>query len=246
MVFGIIGYGRFGRLWADTLAQFGIVHVYDPMIHHTKHDHVMMTDLDTVCQVDILFILVPISRFERVCNDIVDRLSSHTMVVDACSVKVYPVEIMSRVLPPDQILIATHPLFGPDSVARDGLVGQHIMVYPVRAKQEQYDVIEQLFDAMQLQIIHATPDEHDRQMARSQALVHFLGRGLHALDLEEQVLSTPDYTSLLHIDGLVNNDTWELFYDMQMYNPYASYMRSGLLETLQRLDKEISKRRDER
>ena len=29
MTFGIIGHGRFGKLWADTLRSFGDVHVFD-------------------------------------------------------------------------------------------------------------------------------------------------------------------------------------------------------------------------
>jgi len=245
MQFGIIGYGRFGRLWGNVLMQFGEVKVYDPLVKRFD-EGIHAVSLEEVCDVDMLFLLVPISRFERACEDVADKLRSDTIVVDACSVKVHPVEVMTRVLSSTQPIIATHPLFGPDSVARDGIAGQRIVVYPVRIEQEQYNVFEQLLEAIELQIINATPDEHDRQMARSQSLVHFLGRGMAALELSEQLLATPDYTSLVRIHDLVNNDTWELFYDMQVYNPYATYMRSGLLETLQRLDREIAKRRDSR
>lgn len=245
MTFGIIGYGRFGKLWAQSIAPYGDVRVYDPAVMRIDEEGIELVALETAVQCDILFLLVPISRIERVCQDIVEFLAKETLVVDACSVKVYPVDVMSRVLAKDQAIIATHPLFGPDSVARDGMKGQRMVVCPVRASDEYQALFAELLEALELKVIETTPDDHDRQMARSQALVHFLGRGMDSLDLHEQDIATPDYISLLHIDNLVNNDTWELFYDMQVYNPYATYMRRSLMESMNRIDRDIAKRRDD-
>ena len=76
-------------------------------------------------------------------------------------------------------------------------------------------------------------------MARSQALVHLLGRAFSDLKLEEQEISTPDYESLLRIDHLVTNDTWQLFNDMQVYNPYTPLMRLTLRQSLDMLEEKI-------
>jgi prephenate dehydrogenase len=146
---------------------------------------------------------------------------------------------MKKELKQSQPIIATHPLFGPDSVKKLGLGGQKIVVAPVRVTEEQLKVFEEILEKMKLKIIHATPEEHDQQMARSQALVHFLGRGLAELDLQDQEISTPDYQSLLRINDLVTNDTWQLFLDMQRYNPYAQTVRKELIEALQKLDNNI-------
>ena len=95
---------------------------------------------------------------------------------------------------------------------------------------------------LNLKIITATPDEHDRQMATSQALVHFIGRGLTALDLKSQEISTPDYEALLRMNVLVQNNTWQLFYDMMRYNPYSNTLRKKFLRNIASIQKKIHKR----
>ncbi|OGH91070.1 MAG: hypothetical protein A2479_01755, partial [Candidatus Magasanikbacteria bacterium RIFOXYC2_FULL_39_8] len=181
MKIGIIGHGRFGTLWAGLMKEFGDVAICDKGKRKKEKGKV-----DDVLNVDVLFLLVPISEIKNVCKEITDKLDPKTIVVDACSVKVKPVEDMLFELRHTQPIIATHPLFGPDSVKRLGIEGQKIVVSPVRVTEEQLNMFEKMFEKMKFKIIHATPEEHDRQMARSQALVHFLGRGLAELDLQDQ------------------------------------------------------------
>lgn len=232
MTFGIIGFGRFGKLWARCLKPFGTVRIFDAVIRKGS--------LEKVVDVDMVFLLVPISEIDRVCEMIRPYLRPHTIVLDACSVKAGPVVSMKKMLPRSQPIIATHPLFGPDSVRKNGLEGQRIALCPVRAKTEQVGSVERLLKKMKLVVIRTTPKEHDRQMAKSQALVHFIGRGLSNLHLAPQELATPDYLSLVHMNEMVQHDTWQLFFDMQRLNPEAQHVRSALLSTLQRLDHEIS------
>ncbi|MFA5813748.1 MAG: prephenate dehydrogenase/arogenate dehydrogenase family protein, partial [Patescibacteria group bacterium] len=127
MKYGIIGYGRFGKLWADVLSSYGDVLIYD------KNQTEKNTSLAKAIKTDLLFLLVPISEMENCCREIAPLLGPKTIVIDACSVKVHPVKVMRKWLPKNQPIIATHPLFGPDSVARLGLKNQRIVVSPVRA-----------------------------------------------------------------------------------------------------------------
>ncbi len=200
---------------------------------------VRQATLSEIAKTDILFLCVPISQIEHTCKEISPLLAAQTIVVDVCSVKVYPVKIMLETLSPTQPIIATHPLFGPDSVARLGLPGRKVIFSPIRATTEQALLVRNIFEKLELVIIETTPDNHDQQMARSQALVHFLGRAFADLKLTEQEISTPNYESLLRIHDLVNNDTWELFFDMQRHNPYASSMRSTLRKSLADLEERI-------
>lgn len=244
--FGIIGYGRFGKLWAEAIAPFGEVLVYDTVFQNGDNipkfpPQVRFVQLSEVAKVDVLFLAVPISNFEVVCQEIKPLLSPATIVVDTCAVKVYPAKVMPALLSSDQPLIAAHPLFGPDSVARLGLPGRKIVFCPLRVDASQRSIVFGLFQNLKLNIIETTPDNHDRQMARSQALVHLLGRAFADLNLEDQEISTPDYESLLRIDNLVNNDTWQLFFDMQCYNPYTPLMRLTLRQSLDELEERIRK-----
>src|SRR5208282_927013 len=114
-----------------------------------------------------------------------------------------------------------------------------IIFCPLRVTATEQSKVADIFNRLKLSVIETTPDNHDRQMARSQALVHLIGRALSNLHLEEQEISTPDYESLLRINTFVNNDTWQLFYDLQCYNPYTPLMRLTLRQTLADLEEGI-------
>ncbi|MBI5135261.1 prephenate dehydrogenase [Candidatus Uhrbacteria bacterium] len=228
MNIGIIGHGRFGRLWAKSLKGKGyVVKMYDPRIRKER--------IDT----DLLFLLVPISSFEQCCKKVAPLLSLSTIVVDACSVKMYPARVMRTVFHRTQPLIATHPLFGPDSVRQSGIKGKKIVVSYLRASSAQQKRFEQILQTLQLTSILSTAQRHDQQMARSQALVHFIGRGLEPLRLRPQLVATPDYETLLRMTDLVHHDTQQLFRDLQNYNPYSKRMRQTFVQNLQRIERTL-------
>ncbi len=230
-IFGIIGFGRFGKLWAQAIEPFGEVKIFDKK---NKKNSL----LDTL-NCDILFLLVPISEIESICKKIAPHLKPSTIVIDACSVKTYPVKMMKKWLPSKQPIIATHPLFGPDSIQTNGLAKQKIVISTIRTTGKELEIFKSLLKKLHLEILKTTPREHDKQMAKSQALVHLLGRALAKLHLKPQEISTPDYHALMQINNMVNNDTWELFYDMQKKNPYAKNIRKLLIVALQKLENTI-------
>lgn len=230
MIFGVIGLGRFGKLLASKLQSLGTVKGYDVAPGALCAD-INCVPLSEVIKCDILFLLVPISAFAACCLRIASLLSPETIVVDCCSVKVYPVDVMQKTLPHKQPYVPTHPLFGPDSVAKIGdFAGHKVVVCPVAPRETQ--LLTELLAHMGLQVQHTSPKIHDRQMATSQALVHFIGRGLASLDLKDQDLATPDFTALRNMQKMVNNDRLQLFKDMQRYNPYAKAVREKLLTQL--------------
>lgn len=234
MTVGIIGYGRFGRLWAELVAPHADVLVYDAA-SVSSADVSVTTQLAEVCARDVLFLCVPMSTLEDVCLTIVGEVGEGTVVVDVASVKVKPREWMQAAFQSSQKLVFTHPLFGPDSVARSGIVGKKIVLC-TESDAEGLSVVKKLSMQIGLEILETTTDDHDKQMARSQALVHFIGRGLAPLGLTEQEIATPDYERLLAMTELVNHDSSELFEDMQRLNPYTAEVRSELLSTLAEID----------
>lgn len=244
MKFGIIGFGRFGQLWANSLLPFGDVFVYDKsFVQQSAKSRIKITTLQDLAQADVVFILVPISSFKSSCVEIKDLLNPTTLVVDCCSVKIYPVDVMRRVFSSTQPLLATHPLFGPDSIKKSGgLVGHKIAICPIAPSENKQNQLQVIFNKMGLTTLITTPEDHDRQMASSQGLIHFIGRGLLGLDLHQQELATPDFQALLNMNNMVTNDTWQLFLDMQQYNPYVKEMRQKLINQLITLDEKIEEK----
>ena len=81
-------------------------------------------------------------------------------------------------------------------------------------------------------------------MASTQVVVHYLGKALLEIGLTRQNMATPSYDSLIRILETVQNDTWELFRDLQTFNRFAGEMREELVETLIALNQRLEPRID--
>jgi prephenate dehydrogenase len=234
---GIIGFGRFGKLTARYLAEEFEVAVY----HRTdKSAEINRTgaraeSLKTVCQQDIVIPCVPISVFREVLQDITPLLRPDGLIVDVCSVKEYSVRLMTDILPHTVSILATHPMFGPDS-ASDSLEGGKICLCRVRITKKNYQNIKAYLTAKGLVVIEATPQQHDEQIATSLSLTHFIGRTLSEYGAKQLDLDTEGYKRLLHILEVVERDTWQLFLDMHRYNPYAKEKRVAFMEVMREIN----------
>ena len=230
MHIGLIGFGRLGQLLSKYLIQDFHITVYDPHLDHDKARAMGLTPgtMAEACAHDIVIPLVPISAFDAVIQQMAPLLKAGSMVVDACSVKVKPVESMQKYLPASINILATHPMFGPDSAA-ETLFGAKLVLCPVRVDEKRYREIYLYLDKHGMKLIEATPEEHDRQISRSLFLAHFLGRTLIELDAEPLDIDTKGYRRLMKILLTVENDSWQLFEDMYNYNPYAEEIRKDFL-----------------
>ena len=75
MTFGIIGYGRFGKLWAKYLSGFGRVLVFDKNKRiKIGSKNIIKASLNQVAKTDIVFLLVPISEIGNCCKQIKNKL----------------------------------------------------------------------------------------------------------------------------------------------------------------------------
>ena len=85
-------------------------------------------------------------------------------------------------------------------------------------------------------LIESTPEDHDEQIAISLALTHFIGRSLSEFGASELNIDSEGYKRLLHILDVVEHDTWQLFYDMHQYNPYAEEKRAAFMQAMQNIN----------
>lgn len=240
MNIGIIGFGRFGQLLAEMLKESHSIKVYD-IIDKTegaKKIGVKWSKLNEICLQDFIILCVPISKMKNVLEKIKDKIKKGTVVMDTCSVKEYPAELMLKNLSKKTELIASHPMFGPDS-AKYGLKNLQIIFCPLRISKEKTNKIEEIFKKMGLTVIELTPKEHDEQSAMSLCLVHFLGRGLEKMQIAPQKITTLGFERLLKVQETVTNDTFQLFEDMQNYNRFAVVLRKKLIQSLESIHKKL-------
>ena len=236
MVIGVFGLGRFGGFWAKQLASrfivFGI-----PVIGWSRNESrptpegVRRVSEDELLSADVIVLCVAISAMETILEHIAVKLKPGTLVMDTCSVKVHPSKAMVRLLPPDVDILATHPMFGPDS-GKDGIEGLPLVFSPMRMDDAKADLWRGYFDSMGLNVVNMTPEQHDREAAYSQGITHFIGRVLGELNLNQSAIGTVGYNDLLDIVRQTCNDPWSLFVDLQQYNPYTVPMRQDLHQAI--------------
>ena len=185
----------------------------------------------------LLLLCVPISQISKTCLEINPYLTPGQLIIDTCSVKERPLQEMKRLLPRFVEILGTHPLFGPDS-ARNGIRGLKIVLCPVRCRR--VSKVKRWLEGKGLQVIVTTPVRHDFEMARTQALFHFLARGVAETGIRAGRLSTPGPAKLFEDFRDVQNDSLQLFQDLHRMNRFTAAVRKQLIKYLSRLDTELS------
>lgn len=232
----VIGFGRFGQLWAKILKDDFVVRVHDESDNAAEKAAELgleLHDLSSALASDVIFYCVPISEFEKTILSHLPffaSMSGRRTLIDVLSVKLHPQEIITKHLPAGYSSILTHPMFGPDSVNLGGLQGQTIVMDRFKSSDSEFAFWQQFFSKKGLQVIEMSADEHDRLAAESQGVTHFVGRILGEFGFEGTKIDTLGARKLLEIKNQVCNDTWQLFVDLQTYNPHTRAMRVKLSE----------------
>jgi prephenate dehydrogenase len=244
----IIGFSRFGKLWAEMMRPFGHVQVFDITDEEKSAKKIGVTFFDfknkenfkQLTKSDFIFFAVSIKYTEEVILKTAPYIDKKTVCMDVCSVKTLPCKWLTKYLKDHEIL-GTHPMFGPDS-AKTGLRGKQIVTCPMTISPKNQNKVYEIFNYHKLKIIETSPKEHDKQSAYSLAMVHFLGRALDKIKLLDKIeISSLGFERLMSIRETVSNDSLDLFKNMQEFNPYAKEMRKKLLKNLIEIDKKLKK-----
>jgi len=230
---GIIGFGAFGRLMAAHLRPWFQLYAYDPAAG-SMPDGVERADLATAARADIVVLATPVSRFEDVIGELVPHLRPGTLVLDVGSVKVVPAEIMLRGLPEHVEIVATHPLFGPQSAA-EGLAGLKIAVCPLRGRSGGR-VAAFLRRVLGLTVIITTPEAHDREAAMVQGLTHLIAKVLVQMEPLPWRMTTRSFDLLVRATDMVRYDAPEVFEAIERANPYSASVRRRFFDLAADLD----------
>ena len=232
----IIGFGRFGAMLHSLLSKGFEVDVFDK--NSIDNSDVNEVSLEDALQNETIFIAVPIRDFEILVKDISKKISSGKTVIDVCSVKVFPKKVMLDNLSNETDIIATHPLFGPDSLKDSGSV---MTMESVRNTFGRYDFWKNYFESQNILIEEISAEEHDMMAARSQGLTHFVGRVIDDFGTNQTRIDTEGYKALHKLVNQTCNDTWELFEDIQNFNPFTEKMISELNESFEKISEIIEK-----
>ena len=124
---GVVGLGRFGRLWASMLQGDFTLSAYDSdpgQRAEAERGGLTPASLRETLAADAIFYCVPISAFERTLTEhlpLFEELGGTRTLVDVLSVKLHPREVFDRHLPATYQALLTHPLAEQSAVNRPTL-----------------------------------------------------------------------------------------------------------------------------
>lgn len=239
----IVGYGRFGKVLHQLLKDDFSVTIYrrSKIVDRTEFNQntVVAQSLEDIYKNDVVFFAVPIDSFDQVISEHKQYFRDGHLLIDVLSVKLYPARILSKHLRGTTIqALLTHPMFGPDS-SKEGFDGLPMIIDKFIADATNYNFWKEYFISKQLRVIEMNAQQHDKLAANSQGLTHFLGRLLDNFGLQSTPIDSLGTKKLLEITEQTCNDSWQLFSNLQHYNPYTGQMRLKLGKKFDALHNEL-------
>lgn len=228
----IIGFGAFGTLLAGLLAPHAQVFVYDRSAAACREAASLgLTVTGSACEIssDIVILAVPIQTLDQTLQEIAPHLRAGQLVVDVCSIKEEPARLMAARLPACVDILATHPMFGPQS-ARHGITGCQVVLCPVRGAGWRH-VARFLKRRLRLDVIVTTPEDHDRQAAMTQGLTHLLAQAFATLG-DKPLIRTRSFDLMSEALAMVAHDAPEIFEAVTQGNRHFTPLRAQLMAAL--------------
>ena len=219
---GIIGFGAFGQLIARHIGPYFKVYAHDP-VPPQADAHAIRATLEVTAACDVVVLATPVSTYADVAKQIAPLCKPGALVIDVGSVKVEPADVMRRFLPDHANIVATHPLFGPES-ARGGIKGLKIALCPIRGSQH-HALAAFLRRKLNLLVYITTPEEHDQEAATVQGLTHLIAKVLSDMGPLPTRMTTKSFDLLTEAISMVQHDAPEVFDAIENANPYAPDVR---------------------
>lgn len=225
---GIVGYGHFGSFLHELAGRFFPqipVKVYS---RRADIDDETFYSLEAVALCDVVILCGAISEYEAQLQSVLEYALPETIIVDVATVKKYTSDLFKQVCR-DRRFFSTHPMFGPESYKKHGgnVDGFRIVVTDYVLQNDQYIKIKNLFTSFGFLIIEMTADEHDKRLAETLFLTHYVGQSILKAEFGRTAIDTLSFQFLMDAVESVKDDT-ALFQDVYRFNPYCKDVAARL------------------
>lgn len=236
-----LGYGRFGAALGGLLREAGIdVRGLDPRADVPDAARASSLE-DLVAGAEVVVVAVPVPAMHGAFESIRPHLAPGQIVIDVGSVKTGPARAMAAVFGDSTPWVATHPLFGPTSLAR-GERPLRAVVCPNPRHPDAVRRVTALFEQIGCLVLEQDPDTHDRAMAFTHALAFFVAKGMLDAGVPTDVpYAPPSFQAIVRTIEVVRSDAGHLFMALHHENPYAAGARRQLIEALTAVDRDVAR-----
>lgn len=232
---GLIGYGHFGT-FLHGLAQRYLPDAELKILSGRQDpDGILFFPLEEVAACDAVVLAVPISAYADTLAEIGPLMRPDGIVVDIATVKKYTTELLEAARPA-RPFIAMHPMFGPESYAKLGgdVAGLRIVVTGHTLEPSSYSALCRKLAAVGFSIIEMTAEAHDKDLAETLFLTHYIGQVIARGGFERTDIDTVSFGFLMDAVDSVRHDG-RLFEEVCRFNPYCR----TVIERFDRSDREV-------
>lgn len=230
---GIIGLGSFGKFVASLIPTDRDIHIRGVDIKPVDcSPTIEQTSLEVVAASDVVIVAVPLESYEAVLPEVAKHLRPEALLIDVCSVKVKPEQLVHQFLPGHRNILLTHPLFGPLTE------GRKLIVTECTGELAKH-VIAFCEQNLSMELHYMSSVEHDETMAQVHVLSFFIARGLSDLGVGGQSVVTPTYKKLMELVDIDRAHSEELFMTVQQGNPFAEKVRQQVVASFTNLEQSL-------
>ena len=179
------------------------------------------------------------SQAVAVVEEIAPKMRADALLCDINSLKV---EVCQALAKSAGEALGTHPMFGPTVHT---LEHQKVVLCNVKPGPRAQSFTKEL-EALGMDLVQASPEEHDRMMAVVQVLVHFntlvMGEALRrtGVSIDESLrFTSPIYQLELAFVGRLFAQSADLYGEIEMQNPFGDEMRDHFLAAARSLEAPI-------
>lgn len=237
---GIIGYGSFGKFIYELGKQLFPNIEFRIYSRRAEVDRELYFDLQTVAQSDVVFLCGSISEYEEQLMGVLEYALPQTILVDVATVKKLTSELL-RKHADGRRFISTDPLFGPDSFKKykGDISGFRIVVTDYVLKNNDYQRLKKIFADLGFSIIEMTSDEHDKNLAETLFLTHYVGQSIVKAGFNRGEMDPLSFQFFMDAVESVKGDK-KLFRDIYTFNPYCKIVAERLHKAQEEVFSELS------
>lgn len=218
---GVVGHGHFGAFLVELSKRFlpeVAVRVYS---RRTKPDGELFFDVATVARCDVVVLAGAIGEYEEQLAALKPLLSPQTVVVDVATVKGHTQALLTEHLS-GQPWVACHPMFGPESYKKsdEDVSGFRIVMTGHTLPTTDFAQLQRLLTTLGFVLLEMTPDEHDKRLAETLFLTHYIGQTMREGGFTRTDIDTVSFSYLMNaVESVVNDE--RLFQDVYRFNTYC-------------------------
>ena len=231
---GFVGYGRIRQTILEMFVEHGYsVQAFDPGAEIPPE--IAAPSLAALAAYfQVLFVAVPVSAMAETFQNLRDILQSHHIVVDVGSVKMAPYREMASTFGKAHRWVASHPLFGPVSLAR-AEAGLRVVICPNADHPDAQREIGLLYGSIGCKIVELDPETHDQIMAQTHALAFFVAKGMLDAGVYDRFAGGATFFPGYGPNDRVRERRCRTLADtLHRENPFAADHRRRLLSALSR------------